>query len=118
MIWITKYRHNKIVEAYKNHIKNLEEALNRKENFEKIMDKLTDKTNSLTSQSGQWVVSSSGVMASLDESVPRYVEDYFGGKVIKQEATNVTILDPKGKATYGLTAKPADKGKNYLLVTT
>jgi hypothetical protein len=44
------------------------------------------------------------------------VTDYFGGKVIKQEATPVTILDETGKATYGLTKKPADKGKKFLLV--
>jgi hypothetical protein len=116
MIWITKYRHNKIVEGYEEHIKNLTEALNRKENFEKIMDKLVDKTNDFSSRCLNYVDGSSSVMSALDDTVPRYVEDYFGGKVIKQEATNVTILDPKGKATYGLTKKPANKGKDYLLV--
>jgi hypothetical protein len=115
MFWITKYKHNKITEAYQRQIDDLREALNRKESFEKIMDKVVDKTNSLTVDFAS-CVGTADLMMHLDDSVPRYVEDYFGGKVIKQEATKVTILDENGKATYALTKKPADKGKKFLLV--
>ncbi len=114
MLWITKYRHNKIVAKYENHIEDLREALNRKESFEKIMDKLVDKTNYLVGMSDT-LVSGADIMASLDDSVPRYVEDVNGGRVIKQEATPVTILDENGKATYGLTKEAPDKGKRYQL---
>ena len=42
MFWITKRKHNDIVEQYREAIKNLNEALNRKEKFEEICDKLAD----------------------------------------------------------------------------
>jgi hypothetical protein len=118
MLWITKYKHNKIVEEYKELLKQYKEQINRKDKMEEIMDKLVDKTNTIAgSLEGYCIASGHDVMMSLDESVPRYVEDYFGGKVIKQEATPVTILDEKGKATYGLTKEAPDKGRAYKLVT-
>jgi len=58
---------------------------------------------------------SGSAQIKLSDDVAVYVDDYFGGRVIKQEATSVTILDKKGKATYGLTARKADKGKDYIL---
>jgi len=115
MLWITKYRHNKIVEQYEERINDLKEALYRKDTLIKVVDKLADKAN-LFGDASMSYVSGSDIMAHLDDSVPRYVEDYFGGKVIKQEATPVTILDEKGKATYGLTKQAPDKGKDYKLV--
>lgn len=115
MIFITKYRHNKIVGQYEEAIKDLKEALYRKDELVKIVDKLVDRSittdNTLSSLNGC-------IMAGeliLPNDVPRYVEDYFGGKVIKQEATPVTILDEQGKATYGLTAKKASEGRLYIL---
>ena len=115
MLWITKYRHNKITEAYQRQIDDLKEALYRKDKLIEIVDKLADKSKFFADASMSYV-DGSDVMSYLDDSVPRYVDDYFGGKVIKQEATPVTILDEKGKATYGMTAKAPDKGKQYLLV--
>ena len=115
MIWITKYRHNKIVEQYQQQIDDLREALNRKDLLTEIVDKLTNKTENLYTMC-DGTVSSSNIMSHLDDTVPRYVDDYFGGKVIKQEATPVTVLDENGKATYGLTAKTPDKGRNYKLI--
>lgn len=115
MFWITKYKHNKITDAYQKQIEDLREALNRKDLLTKIVDKLADKSNFFGDASMSYVTGGD-IMMHLDDSVPRYVEDYFGGKVIKQEATPVTILDEKGKATYALTKKPADKGKKFLLV--
>jgi hypothetical protein len=115
MIWITKYRHNKIVAGYEKYVEDLREALNRKEGFEKILEKLVDETNALTVGYGTCVSGSGGVMSALDDTVPRYVEDYFGGKVIKQESTPVTILDVNGIAIYGVTARKPEKGKTYIL---
>ena len=124
MIWITKYTHNKIVEVYKENIKTLQENINRKEAFEDICERLTTVVEKIHPNSfmdisggGGWTTACGiDVMAKLDDTVPVYVDDYFGGKVIKQEATPVTILDENGKATYGLTAKKPTKGKSYLLV--
>jgi hypothetical protein len=44
------------------------------------------------------------------------LEDYFGGKVFKQEATKVVELDEDGKATYHVTKQKPDKGYKYKLV--
>jgi hypothetical protein len=116
MLWITKYRHNKIVANYEKHVEDLREALNRKEIFEIILNKLVDKSNSFGDSLSVMNGCLSGGELILPNDVPRYVEDYFGGKVIKQEATPVIILDKKGKATYGMTAKSPDKGRLYKLV--
>ena len=112
MFWITKYKHNQIVEHKDKSIDDLREALWRKEKFEEICDKLADKVNVLgvTGEFG-----SQTVMDRLDDSVAVYVDDYFGGKVIKQEATPVTILDHEGKATYGLTKREPDEGEKFIL---
>ena len=118
MLWITKYRHNKITEQYQKQIDDLREALNRRDDIVEILDRLTDKEKSpylSVDACGDWATSSN-VMNALDDSVPRYVEDYFGGKVIKQESTPVTILDEQGKATYSQTAQKPDENKTYKLV--
>ena len=115
MFWITKRKHNDIVEQYRTAIENLNEALNRKEKFEDICDKLADKTNDLAYAMDGNICSSSSVMDRLDDSVPRYVDDYFGGKVIRQESTPVTILDEKGKATYAVTAQKPKSKQMYIL---
>lgn len=118
MFWITKYRHNKILAQYQEHIDDLKQALYRKEKFEEICEKLADKNTKLTSDlyaaTGS-CISSVSVMDHLDDTVPRYVPDYFGGRCIKQEAYPVTILDDMGKATYALTATKPDKNKRFIL---
>lgn len=65
---------------------------------------------------GLAVACGGGYEITLPDNVPVYVEDVLGGKVIKQEATPVTILDEKGKATYGYTKDKADKGRAYKLI--
>lgn len=115
MLWITKYRHNKIVGQYEDAIKDLKEALYRKDTLVEVVDKLTDRTSDIAAQLDNYVTSC-GLMESLDDSVPRYVEDYFGGKCIRQESTPVTILDANGKATYSQTGRKTAKGMKYILV--
>ena len=53
---------------------------------------------------------------SLSDDVAVYVPDYFGGKVIKQEATKLVELDEEGNTTYHLTAQKPDKGHSYKLI--
>jgi len=124
MFWITKYRHNKIVEEYKEAIQTQKENLNRKEKFEDICEKLTNISDKLADKTSDLITSLDGITCAggwseinLPDNVPVYVDDYFGGKVIKQESHPVTILDEKGKATYGVTAKKLPKGQTYHLVT-
>ena len=97
MLWITKYKHNKIVAEYQKAIDELKAALNRRDDIVKILDRVTDEsTTKFAMASG--TVGAGDIMSCLDETVPRYTDDYFGGKVIRQEASPVTILDNKGKA--------------------
>lgn len=53
---------------------------------------------------------------NLPDSVLQYVDDIFGGKVIKQEAHIGIKVSKDGKVTTGLTKKKKDKGYNYTLV--
>jgi len=53
---------------------------------------------------------------SLPDNVAEYVDDYYGGKVIKQEATKVVILDENGNATYSQTKRKPKKGKKFIVV--
>lgn len=55
----------------------------------------------------------------FNKDVAVYIDDYFGGKVIKQESIKVVILDKEGNATCARTAqKNKKKGsqRNYVLV--
>lgn len=124
-MFISKRKHDAIVKELLSRVdlhKTYEEMRrdNQKNNdsLVKLLDKITDKNDYLTANNFSAVTMSAGggYELSLPDNVPVYVEDYFGGKVIKQEATPVTILDEKGKATYGLTKQAPDKGKIYKLV--
>jgi hypothetical protein len=123
MLFITIKKHNAVVNNLLSKIdlfKQCEEARkdNQKNNdsLVKILEKLTE--SNLTFKS---FIASNCVIGScelkLPDNVPVYVDDYFGGRVIKQEAMPVTILDENGKATYGLTKRQPDKGKSYILIT-
>ena len=118
-MFISKKKHGAIVADLQEDIDFLEERLEEAKNLKELLTTLvSSQKNYLTvdNTSGISFSVDGGYELSLPDTVPVYVEDYFGGKVIKQEATPVTILDEKGKATYALTKKPADKGKKFLLV--
>lgn len=53
---------------------------------------------------------------NFPDDVARYVDDYFGGKVLKQEATKLVKLDKNWNVTYHMTKRLPDKGFSYLLV--
>ena len=117
--------YNKITNSksyLKNRIVELEQTLEAKQaeldearNLSKILDKLTDNYTDLTGSLSYAVGGMGGIEASLSDDIPRYVDDYYGGRVIKQEATNLTVLDSKGKATYHYTKEAANKGRDYKL---
>jgi len=52
---------------------------------------------------------------TLTDDIPQYVDDFFGGKVIKQEATKVIHISREGKVTEGLTKRRPDEHFPYLL---
>jgi len=109
MFFITKYRHNKLVQRYVDQTEEYRQALYRKDKMVEIVDLLATRTAELTNSFAG--MGSANVMDNLDDTVARFVPDVLlGGQVIKQEGTPVTILDENGKATYGLTKeKPTNK---------
>ena len=113
MFFITKYRHNKLVQRYVDQTEEYRQALYRKDKMVEIVDLLATRTAELTDcyTSLQHEGGSADVIDLLDDTVARFVPDVLlGGQVIKQEGTPVTILDENGKATYGLTKeKPTNK---------
>lgn len=53
---------------------------------------------------------------SFPDNIPQYVYDFFGGKVIKQEATKVVEIAADGAVRTGLSKQPADAGYEYKLI--
>lgn len=113
----------KTKQYYKNKVAELElelksanqtiEHLRASSDVKQILEKLV-KDNDITMSfvSSAWA---NGEMVFPDD-VPRYVEDLFGGKVIKQEANKAIRITKDGTVTTGLTASSPDKGYSYKLV--
>ena len=120
-MFITKKRHDRIVADLKASLKNSEDWMEemRKQrdaaqNLQGVLGKLADKAqNFATFSSGSLNFKSELI---LPDNVPVYVDDHFGGKVIKQEATKVIEIAPNGDIKTGLTKRTADDGYGYVLV--
>ena len=119
MFFITKSRHNKIVQRYADQTEEYRQALYRKDKMvEIVVDRLATRTAELTNSFANISTSigPSDVMDNLDDTVARFVPDVLlGGQVIKQEGTPVTILDENGKATYGLTKKKPTNKQRFII---
>ena len=98
---------------YKAEIKDLEEKLKKAENLESILNKFT----SLFTTSGQFLKMDymSGELI-LPDDILRYVDDLFGGKVIKQEGIKAIKIEKDGTIKTGLTKQKADENRVYKLV--
>jgi len=96
-------------------IKTLEKSLEQANDLKSVLCKLTDKSCSY----GETISVLSGSFTNseivLPNDVARYVDDYYGGKVIKQEANKVVALNDEGEATYHLTKRPNTKGYKFRL---
>lgn len=51
----------------------------------------------------------------LPDDYPQYVDDLFGGRVIRQEANKAICIDKAGNVKTGLTKLPPDIGYCYKL---
>jgi hypothetical protein len=109
--------HKRILEQnikyYKAEIKDLEERLKKAENLETILTKFY----SIFTSSGQILKMDymSGELI-LPDDILRYVDDLFGGKVIKQEGVKAIKIEKDGTIKTGLTKQKADEGRIYKLV--
>jgi hypothetical protein len=101
------------VKHYKAEIKDLEERLKKAENLESILNKFT----SLFTTRGQFLKMdyTSGELI-LPDDILRYVDDLFGGKVIKQEGIKAIKIEKDGTIKTGLTKDKADEGYIYKLI--
>lgn len=125
-MFITRKKHEAIVkellarvDLHKQYEEMRKDNQKNSDSLIKILESLTAKDRdylTVNNTSGIACAVSGGYELALPDHVPVYVEDTLGGKVIKQEATAVTILDEKGKATYGYTKEKADKGRLYKLI--
>jgi hypothetical protein len=101
---------------YKAEIKELEERLKKAENLELILQKLYPLT---TFNGCISFTDSGGYMKGeliLPDNVLQYVDDLFGGKVIKQEGVRAIKIEKDGTIKTGLTKQKADDGRLYKLV--
>jgi hypothetical protein len=120
-MFITKKRHDRIVADLKASLKNSEDWVEemRKQrdaaqNLKVVLVTLADKAQKFdTFASGSLNFSGELIMP---DNVPVYVDDYFGGKVIKQEAVKVIQISTSGEVKTGLTRRKPGENLGYILV--
>jgi len=123
-MFITKKKHKAIVADLEAEIKNavadftaeiknandrLEEMRKQRDAAQKlagVLDKLADKSASFSTFAASSLNWKSELQ--LPDNVPVYVDDHFGGKVIKQEVTKVIEISAEGVIKTGLTKRTAD----------
>jgi len=117
---ITKKRHAKIVAELTADLKKAQDAVAemRKQRDDAqtlagVLERLADKSASFSTFAAGSLNFKSEL--KLPDNVPVYVDDYFGGKVIKQEATKVIEISAEGDIKTGLTKRTADDGYGYVL---
>lgn len=115
---ITDKKHQEIIKKLtddfnaeiKELLKQLEEARNLKEILLKLSGiSINGKGFDLTG--GCW-----DTEMKFSDDIAQYVDDYFGGKVIKQEATKVIVITGEGKTETGFTRQNPDTGYKTKLV--
>ena len=120
-MFITKKRHAKIVADLTADLKNaqdwtqeMKKQRDAAQNLQVILERLADKSASFSTFAAGSLNFKSELQ--LPDNVPVYVDDHFGGKIIKQEATKVIEIAPNGDIKTGLTKRTADDGYGYVLV--
>ena len=109
---------NLIIIEKNNEIKDLKERLSKAETLERVLDKIwsTVECSSIT-LNGKFPDVSSLNIDKINGGEPAiYVDDYYGGKVIKQEATKLIIIRNDGTIIEGYTKKEPDKGHSHKIV--
>ena len=104
---------DKIVE-----INDLKERLSKAETLERVLDKIwsTVECNSITLNEKFTDTDSLNVQNITGGDPAIYVDDYLGGKVIKQEATKLIKISNDGTIIEGYTKKDPDKGYRHKIV--
>lgn len=125
---ITKKKHDEIVAALKAELETQKEwtqEMKRQRDcamqLGEVLQKLTGKVE-LSCKAFSGIHISGGSLAceaingiQIGENLAQYVDDFFGGKVIKQEATKVIQISKDGEVSTGLTRQKPDDGFTYIL---
>jgi len=116
-MFITKKKHTKILkemtELYAERHSKLTQELKEARDLKTILEKMSGIT--FNGQNVFYDLSSS-MNISFSDEVAQYVDDLFGGKVIKQEANKAIIITKEGEVKTGLTKEKVDKGYKYKLI--
>lgn len=100
------------IETLENEKNSLIKELDSARDLKAIVEKLYQ----LTFTSNNVISFTSTGTFTLSDNIPQYVDDYFGGRVIKQEATKVVVLEKDGAMHTHYTKQKPDKGYNYKLI--
>lgn len=110
-MFISKKRHEQIVEDLKKHYeKKLEQANDLKTILAHIPTTIFGNDSMMFK--GNFVAGG----YTMPDNVLVYVDDLLGGKVIKQEGTKCIVIESDGSVKTGLTKEAPDKGFNYRLL--
>jgi dihydrodipicolinate synthase/N-acetylneuraminate lyase len=122
-MFVTKKYHNQVIEHKDKSINDsqarvlkLEQELKEARDLKNVLEKVTDKMDFY----GKSIAGFDGLICGgeliLPQQYAKFVDDYFGGKVIEQTANKVVIIGKDGTVRYAKTAKPNDKGYGYKLI--
>jgi len=89
----------------------LQQARDLKEILEKMA--LASNTHGTLLSSGCFNTITGGL--NFPDNIPQYVDDFYGGKVIRQEATKVIHISRDGDVTTGMTKRQPDEHFTYIL---
>lgn len=123
-MFIRKKNHDLIVGRLERQIDDLKYGLEKANNLESVLEILAEKTGvPKPEKSGLLMATDSGGVSwingddlSIPENYAELVEDYFGGKIIRQTANMLIEIDQKGVVSRHFTNKTPDKGYSYVLI--
>lgn len=119
-MFITKKKHAAVVAGLNAEIVRLGTLLTDQREVKDLMHSSTARTDRLLERlvdkaaSFSTLLNISGELV-MPDNIPVYVDDHFGGRVIRQEGTLVIEIERDGTLKTGLTKRPADPGFTYIL---
>ena len=128
-MFITKKKHESIIakirKDYEEHLVCVRDQRDRAQALFSILDKLADKITFISNNfsgttltvGGSYVITEETIKEHLPENVAQYVDDFFGGRCIRQEAAKVIAISAGGDVTTGwITKRQPGAGRGYVLV--
>lgn len=99
--------------AYKD-MRRMAIELKQARSLSAVLEKLADRKQDSVVAGYGCTISDNTI--SLNDNVAIVVDDHFGGKVVRQQATPVVVLTGEGTLEKSWTARTPDKGRKFVLV--